>query len=141
MTGDGIYLGHFAFLVADIFAETGTDENCTDQSGDTADGVNRSGTCEIMEAQLYEPALRVPYPSGFDGVYKQRNYSRINTVRNELGTFCHGTGYDGSGRCTEHKVEYKGGSHAVRKEFAEIRENLKIRDSDYAECVIFGHHQ
>ena len=51
--------------------------------------MNRRGTREINEPELSEPSLRIPYPSGFNRVNKQRNDSRINAVSAELSPLSH----------------------------------------------------
>ena len=106
MSGECVYLCYFACLILYKLTDTGTKHCCTDQSGNTADHVDAVGTCEIVEADLGKPAA-APCPVCFDRINDCGNDSGVHTVGNELCTFCHCTGYDGSGCCTEHKVEYE----------------------------------
>ena len=106
MTREGIYLNNLTVLVPLELTDTGTNHFCTYKGCDAADHVDRAGTCEIMEAQLSQPAA-APDPVCFDGVDQSGNDGGIYTVAEELGPLCHGTGYDGCRGCTEHKVEYE----------------------------------
>ena len=141
MTGNSVNFRNFTALVFYVFAKAGTNQDSTDQCGDTADGVDRGGTCEIVETKLRKPALRVPNPTGFNGVNKQRNDAGVNAIGDELRALCHGAGYDGGCRCAEHKVEYEGRSHSVLEEPTEIGEDLKIRNADKSAYIILGHHE
>ena len=131
VTGDRIGFD-FAVLGLGEFTDTGSEDRSTDQCGNTADHVNDAGTCEIVErcGQLRKPAA-APYPVGFDRVDHCRDDSGINTIRNELCTFCHSTGNNGCCCCTEYQIEYEAGPVKV----CIVRENVKSRLADDAGYV------
>ena len=57
-----------------------------------------------MKAQSGKPAA-APDPVTGDGIYHEGDQCTVCAVCFEIGTLCHGTGYDGCCGCTEHCLE------------------------------------
>ncbi|GFI51506.1 hypothetical protein IMSAGC020_02720 [Lachnospiraceae bacterium] len=101
-----IYFQNFSARIPGKFSDTGTKNFCTDQCGNTAYHMNRTGAGKIMEAKLRKPSSS-PDPVCFDRIDQRRNNTGINTIGKKFCTFCHCTGNDGRRCSTEYKVEYK----------------------------------
>ena len=80
MTLDSINFDYFALCIFYILTDTGSEYDGTDKSGNTTDCVDSCGTCEIDEAHLSEPAVRVPYPACLDRIYNEGKDSRVDTI-------------------------------------------------------------
>ena len=93
-----------SLAVLGVLTDTGTEDGCTDQSGNAADHMYRRGACEIVEAKLCEPAA-APDPVTGNRVNDRRNNHRVNAVCREFSALCHRTGNDGRGSCTEYGLE------------------------------------
>ena len=89
MPEDGLRLA-----VAIILADARSEDLCTDQRADAAHHVHGTGTREIMEAQLCQPAA-APDPMAGDGIDEQRDGRRIDAVGAELGALRHRAGHNG----------------------------------------------
>ena len=145
MTGECVDLDHLAVFITLIFSETGSEHRRADQRRDTADHVDRAGTCVVMEPELTQPAA-APDPVRFDRVDEQRDNARVDTVSGEFRSFRHRAGYDGRGGGAENEVEYEcgsGGKVAVpgrRDELLEVTEQVHVRDTDQSEQGILAHH-
>ena len=96
-----------SLAVLGVLTDTGTEDGCTDQSGNAADHMYRRGACEIMEAKLCEPTA-APDPVTGNRVNDRRNNHRVNAVCRELGALCHRTRNDGRSSCTEYGLEDQG---------------------------------
>ena len=100
----GVTRNRTSLAVLGVLTDTGTEDGCTDQSGNAADHMYRRGACEIMEAKLCEPAA-APDPVTGNRVNDRRNNHRVNAVCREFSALCHRTGNDGRGSCTEYGLE------------------------------------
>ena len=87
-----------------IFADPGTQHGRADAGTDAANHMDRSGTGEIVEAQLGQPAP-APDPMAGNRIQKQGDTGRIDTVGRELGPLRHGSGDDGRRGGTKHGLE------------------------------------
>ena len=95
-----------------------------------------SGACEIMEAHFGQPAA-TPNPVTADGIYQHTNQNTINAVNQEVGTFSHSTGYDGSCGSTEHGLENEEAGGRISS--AIITLHKEIRCADKAAYVLAEH--
>ena len=126
VTRNCVYL-YLAVLGLGEFTNTGTKDCCADQCRNTADHVDDTGTCEIVErcGKLRQPAA-APYPVGFYRIDHSGNHCGIDTVGNELGTLCHGTGNNCRCRSTEYQIEDE--TRPVK--VCIVREDVKSRLAD-----------
>ena len=99
MTGNSVYR-----TVGIVFADTRADHLGTDERSNTAYHMNGSGTGEIVEAHLCEPAA-APNPVTADWIDNSADYYAVNAIYQEVGTFCHSTGNNSCCGCTEHSLE------------------------------------
>ena len=67
VTGESADLCDLAFLVSLELTDTCSEDFRADESGDTADHMDSAGACEIVEAELVEPAA-APNPVSLDGI-------------------------------------------------------------------------
>ena len=95
-----------------------------------------SGTCEIMEAHFGQPAA-APNPVTADGIYQSADQNAINAVNQEVGTFCHSTGNDGSCGSAEHGLENEEAGGRISS--AIITLHKEIRCADKAAYVLAEH--
>lgn len=58
-----------------------------------------------MESHGCQPAIRSPYPVGFNGIDQKTDHEGVHTVGDEFGTLRHGTGYNGRCCGAEYQVE------------------------------------
>ena len=123
---------YLAVLGLGEFTDTGSEDRSTDQCGDTADHVDDTGTGEIVErcGKLRQPAA-APYPVCLDRIDDCRDHCGIDTIGNELCTFCHGTGNNRCRCCAEYQVEYETGPVKV----CIVRENVETRLADDADQI------
>ena len=87
-----------------VFADSGPQHFCTDAGSNAAYHMHRSAAGKVMKAQLRQPPAS-PDPVAGNGINNQLDHSAVNTVCFEIRPFCHGSGYDGSCRSTEHRLK------------------------------------
>ena len=112
MTRESADLDDLAVFISLEFADTRAEDLRADKSGDTADHVDRAGACEIVEADLAEPAT-APDPVRFDRVDDRGDHARVYAVGQKLCTLRHSARNDRSGCSAEYEVEYKAGEVEV----------------------------
>ena len=79
MSGECIYFYNLTTLILIKLTDTGSQQFCTDQCGNTTYHVDRTGSCEIMEAKLCQPAA-APDPVSFDGIDQCGDHTGVNTI-------------------------------------------------------------
>ena len=89
-----------------VFADSRTEYHCAGKGDGTAAGVNDCRTCEVVEAELAEPAA-APGPVAFDRVDDCRNKDGNQDIDTELCPFCHTAGHDGCSSSAEYSLEYQ----------------------------------
>ena len=88
-----------------VFANAGSQQGGTQNSGDAAHIVYRGGTGKIMEAQVGKPTA-APNPVATDGVYNETDGCGVETVCGKVGAFCHGAGNNGGSCGAKYRLEY-----------------------------------
>lgn len=83
VTGEGVDLYNLAFFVPVELADTGTEQLSADERRDAADHMYRAGACEIVEAELAEPAT-APDPVRLDRIDEGGYYCGVNAVGKEF---------------------------------------------------------
>ena len=145
VTGNGVDFRHFAALIFGIFPDTGAQENCADEGGDTADHMDCRRACIVVETKSRKPAA-APNPMRFNGINEQGNDRGINAIGNKFRSFRHRARNDGRRRRAEHEVEHEGrrSREPFRRAFDkpyEIRPKIHVGDPDEAEEGVLAHHQ
>ena len=103
MSWECIYFYDLTTLILIELTDTGSQQFCTDQSGNTTYHVDRTRSCEIMEAKLCQPAA-APDPVAGDGVDDQADGGGVAAVGAELRALGHRAGDDGRGSGAEHSL-------------------------------------
>ncbi|MPN50697.1 hypothetical protein SDC9_198329 [bioreactor metagenome] len=111
------------FRVFHVLADARPENRGADESSDAADHVDGRGTGEINVAEVREPALRVPNPTGFDRVDHKRDDRTVDAIGRELRALRHCAGDNRCRRGAEHEIEHEAGEVEV----CEIGKNLEIR--------------
>ena len=94
----------FGLAVFSVFADTRSKDDGTDKCCNTTDHMYCTGTCKIMEAHLADKPAAPDPVSGYR-VNDQADQETVDTIGRKFSTFCHGSGYDRSGGCTEYCLE------------------------------------
>ena len=87
-----------------IFSDTGSKDDGANKCCNTTDHMNGTGTCEIMKSHLTDKSAAPDPVTGYR-INNETDQKTVDTVGDELGTFCHGTGYDGGRCCAEYSLE------------------------------------
>ena len=134
MAGNGAGL---AVLV--VFADTGPEDFRADKSGHAADHMYCGGACEIMEAELGEPAA-APDPVTGDRIDKRTDHGAVDAVGDEFGAFRHCAGDNGCRGGAEDGLENRVGPQRDGKSHeAVVALNEEVKPADQRAGT--GEHQ
>ena len=114
-----------------ILADPGPQDLSAHPSGNAAYHVDGGGACEVMEAQLGQPAA-APDPVAGHRVNDQGDHQGVDAVGDEFGPLRHGAGDDGGRRGAEDRLEDKEGGqrHAIRQNGGVVAPHQGVKAAD-----------
>ena len=115
-------------------ADTGTNDQRTHEGGHATSHVHQTGTGEVLESTLGEPAA-APLPANNDRVDQTGDEDGVHDVGSKLRPLSNRTSHDGGRRCGECSLEEEVSGHAQRVEvLTQIRKRWqRVHEARHAE--------